>query len=213
MKATITGILFTVVLSLQSNFIKLSPDDEQQKTEFTYNVNGNAGDKTLVITDLFSDLNIEGTSGSEIKIEAIGYEGLPEKAKGLKPLGGGGEENTGIGLSFNPNGSNISLSGVYRAADDAKYIIYIPKNMKLRIEDQGWRGGDINIKGLTNEVEAKTQVGDLSFEDVTGPIVAHTLSSDLKIDFNSLNQTSPSSITSTSGDLEITLPASVKGTF
>lgn len=213
MKATIIGIIITAVFSLQSNFDKLRPDGNEQETQFSYTVKGNASEKTLIINDLYSDLDIIGGTSSEIKIVAYKYKGLPEKAKGLKPLGGSGVENTGIGLSFNPDGNKIALSGVHRAADDAKYIIYMPKDMKLKIEDQGWKGGDISIKGLTNEVEAKTQVGDLSFEDVSGPIVAHTLSSDLKIEFTSLNQISPSSISSVSGDLEITIPSTIKGTF
>jgi len=201
MKATITGLILALMVTVQGNSMTLVTG--QNKTS----------ENTLWINDLYADLEIIGTSGSEIKIKAFGYEGLPEKAKGLKPLGGGGEENTGIGLSFNPSGNKISLSSAHNVANDAKYIISLPKNMKLVIEDQGWRGGDILIKGLENEVEAKTQVGDLIFEDVSGPIVAHTLSSDLKVIFTSLKQVSPSSISSTSGDIDVTLPASAKGTF
>jgi DUF4097 and DUF4098 domain-containing protein YvlB len=141
------------------------------------------------------------------------YEGLPEKAKGLKPLSGGAPENTGIGLSVTQEGNTISISGSHREADDAEYTLSIPKNVNLKIDYNSFQAGDVRIQGMESEVEAKSSVGDLLFVDVMGPIVAHTLSSDLEIVFTSINQTSPSSITSTSGDIDVTLPAAAKGTF
>ena len=89
----------------------------------------------------------------------------------------------------------------------------LPANVKLKINQGGFRSDDINIKGMTNEVEVKSQVGDLEFLDVTGPIVASTISSDIKVIFSSLNQSSPSSISSVSGDIDISLPESTRGNF
>ena len=91
--------------------------------------------------------------------------------------------------------------------------LYLPKNLKLKINYNSWQAGDIVIKGMAGEVEAKSQVGDLEFIDVTGPIVAHTLSSDVEVTFSTLSSTSPTSLSSTSGDIDVTLPESVKGTF
>lgn len=185
----------------------------QDKSSFSYPIKGSAAETWLVIENLFSDLQIEGTTGSEIRIESKNYKGLPEKAKGLKPLSATGPENTGIGLSIKQEGNTISLSGAHREADNADYVMYLPKNLKVRLDYNSWQAGDVVIKGMAGEVEAKSQVGDLEFIDVTGPIVAHTLSSDLEVSFSSLSSTSPSSLSSTSGDIDVTLPASVKGTF
>jgi len=185
----------------------------QDQTSFSYPVKGNASETWLVIENLFADMEIEGTSDSEIRIETYNYKGIPEKAKGLKPLSASGPENTGIGLSINQDGNTINLSGAIREADDADYTLYLPKNLKLKINYNSWQAGDLVIKGMAGEVEAKSQVGDLEFIDVTGPIVAHTLSSDVEVSFSSLSSASPTSLSSTSGDIDITLPESVKGTF
>ena len=184
-----------------------------QAQTFNYTVKGNAAETTLFIDQLYADIEIVGGSGSEIKIVAYDYDGLPEKAKGLKPLSGGAPENTGIGLSISQEGNTINLSGAHREADDAEYKINVPKNLKVKLNYNSWQAGDVKIEGMANEVEAKSQVGDLLFVDVTGPIVAHTLSSDLEVTFTSLNQVSPSSISSTSGDIDVTIPESTKGTF
>lgn len=184
-----------------------------QTNDFSFPVKGNAAETWLVIDNLSAELRIEGSSGSEIKIESRNYEGLPAKAEGLKPLSATGPENTGIGLSMKQEGNTISLSGAHSVADDADYRIYVPKNMKLKINYNSWQAGDVVIKGMAGEVEAKSQVGDLDFIDVTGPIVAHTLSSDLEVTFTSISSASPTSLSSTSGDIDITLPESTKGTF
>jgi lia operon protein LiaG len=201
MKTIITGLLLLFAVTTQA------------QKEYTMTVKGNAAETWVNISNLFADLIIEGTSGSEIKIVASDYEGLPEKAKGLKPLSATGPENTGIGLSIKQEGNTISISGAHREADEAEYKILLPKNLKLKLDYNSWQAGDVVIKGMAGEVEAKSQVGDLKFIDVTGPIVAHTLSSDLEVSFSSLAQTSPSSLTSTSGDIDVTMPSSVKGTF
>ncbi|WP_420317257.1 DUF4097 family beta strand repeat-containing protein [Ekhidna sp.] len=202
MKTIIAGLILLTCLQVTA-----------QEKAFNYPIKGNAAETWLSIENLSSDIVIEGTSGTEIKIESKNYKGLPEKAKGLKPLSASGPENTGIGLSIKQEGNIISLSGAHREADNADYVIYLPKNMKLKIDYNSWQAGDVVIKKMAGEVEAKSQVGDLEFIDVTGPIVAHTLSSDLEVTFSSLSSTSPTSLSSTSGDIDVTFPPSVKGTF
>lgn len=205
MKTIIAGLLLLTWSSLMAQ--------ERSQSSFTLPLKGDASDTWLVISNINSDLKIEGTSGSDIKIESRNYRGLPDKAKGLKPLSATGPENTGIGLSIQQDGNTISLSAAHNEADDADYTLYLPKNLKLKIDYNSWQAGDIVIKEMAGEVEAKSQVGDLELYDVTGPIVAHTLSSDLIVSFTSLSNSSPTSLSSTSGDIDVTFPASTKGTF
>ena len=186
---------------------------DERKQTFDFQIKGNAGDTWLVIENLSSKLWIEGTNGSEIKIEAMNYRGLPEKAKGLKPLSATGPENTGIGLHMKQEGNSISLSGAHNEANDADYRLFLPKNIKLKIQYDSWQADDVLVTGMAGEIEAKSQVGNLRFENVTGPIVAHTLSSDLEVVFTSLSEVSPTSLSSTSGDIDVTIPEGTKGTF
>jgi len=203
MKTIITGLLLAA--SIVGGYA-------QSKT-FNYPVKGNAAETWLVIENLSSDIRIEGVSGSEIKIESDNYKGLPEKAKGLKPLSASGPENTGVGLHMVQEGNTIKLAGASREADNADYVIYLPKNLKVKLQYDSWQAGDVTVEGMAGEIEAKSQVGDLLFKNVTGPIVAHTLSSDLVATFSSLSNTSPTSLSSTSGDIDVTFPGSTKGTF
>jgi DUF4097 and DUF4098 domain-containing protein YvlB len=56
-------------------------------------------------------------------------------------------------------------------------------------------------------------VGDIMLTNVNGPLVIWTLSSDILIHYNDLSQSGPHSISSTSGEIDITLPGNSKGTF
>lgn len=217
MKTIIAGLILMISFGASAQdwdeFEEEIREPSEKTGTYDFAVKGNASDTWLVIENLSSDLIIEGTSGSEIKIESYNYRGLPEKAKGLKPLSATGPENTGIGLNIMQEGSTIKLSGAHREADRANYVISLPKNLKLKLNYNSWQAGDVVIKGMTGEVEAKSQVGDLGFIDVTGPIVAHTLSSDLEVTFTTLSTASPTSLSSTSGDIDITIPSDTKGTF
>lgn len=209
MKTIITGLLFI------SGLVGYSQDsfNAGKSRDFTFTIKGNAADTWLIIENLSSDLKIEGTSSSEIKIQSDNYKGLPEKAKGLKPLSASGPENTGVGLSIKQEGNIITLSGAHNEANNADYVISVPRNLKLKVNYRSWQAGDVHIYEMAGEIEAKSQVGDLIFEDVTGPIVANTLSADLEVIFRNLSEASPTSLTSTSGDIDITMPGNTKGTF
>ena len=200
MNKLVTGLLMVFALSTQAQ-------------EYKYTVKGNASDTWVDINQLAADLIIEGAAGSDIRIVATDYEGLPEKAKGLKPLSAAGVDNTGIGLSVNQDGTRISIVGTSRDSDDAKYTIYLPKALNLKVDYGSWQSGDLMIKGMAGQVEAKAFSNDLILENVTGPIVANTLSSDLIVKFTTLAQGAPTSLSSTSGDIEVTLPSATKGTF
>lgn len=184
----------------------------QMAKEYKLSPKGDVSQTTIVIENLYADVIIEGTSGSEISIETDDYEGIPEKAKGLKPLSATGPENTGIGLSVQQEGNLIKISGASKKAD-GEYYFKVPKNIKLKVDLNSWQGGDFSATGLSNEVEVKTQNGDLDLKNITGPLVAYSLSGDIEVDFSTISQATPTSITTTSGDVDVTLPASTKGNF
>lgn len=168
---------------------------------------------TMEIIDVGDDITIRGHDGTEIIVETNDYEGIPEKAKGLKPLSATGEDNTEIGLYFGKSGDKYVLRGASRIANDADYVISIPKRMKLKVEAMRWSGGDVTIEGMTGEVEARSNVGDIELSNAGGPLVIWTLSSDITVMYDDLSQDGPHSISSTSGDIDLTLPGNSKGSF
>jgi lia operon protein LiaG len=182
-------------------------------TELEGGTSGKLSEMTMEITGVGDDLIVKGYDGTEIIIETSDYEGIPEKAKGLKPLSASGEVNTNLGLHFSKSGDKFVLAGASRVANNSDYIVTIPNRMKLKVESMRWSGGDVKIEGMSGEVEARSNIGDIVLTNVSGPLVIWTLSSDIIISYDELSQTGPHSISSTSGEIDITLPGSSKGTF
>lgn len=181
--------------------------------EFSMKPKGKIAELTVKIQNLYTDLDIKGTKSDKIKVSAENYAGLPKEAAGLRPLSAIGPDNTGIGMYINQTGNTVIISGTHRGSHRTDYHITLPANIRLRINYGNFRSDNILIRGMHNEVDIKSQVGDIKLEDVTGPIIANTLSADINVVFSSLNQLSPSSISSVSGDIDITLPDNSKGDF
>lgn len=179
---------------------------------FEVAVSGNPQDITVRITELLSSIEIEGISGSKIKVEADGYRGIPDKAKGLKPLSAS-PDNTDLGLSIVQDGNTITISMANSESKEAEYTIYLPKALNVYIDYSSPFAGDVKISRMAGEVEVQTLSGDLDLFDVTGPIVANAISSDINVTISDLSQASPTSINATSGDIDLSIPAKSKGTF
>ena len=181
--------------------------------EFKFKPSGTISETTLVIRNFNSDIVIDGSAEGEVKIMTEDYEGIPEKAKGLKPLSAMGPENTGIGLNVEQKGKEIIVTAASRDASGSDYQFEVPKTMKIKVVTENYNSNDISINGMVNEIEAMSQSGDIIINGVTGPIVAKTVSGDISITFNALNQKFPTSVNSVSGDVDITLRADERGNF
>lgn len=185
-----------------------------QTREFKYKVPGSPEQYSLRITNLMADMNIEGYQGTEIIFTALDYEGIPEKAQGLKPLSATGPDNTDIGLSIKTEGNVIVVAGAGRHANESDYIIKVPAAMGLSFEQESWHGGsDVVVKGVNGEINVQMKNSDIVLENVAGPVVASTVSGDINVVFTSLNPSKPTSLVTTSGDIDVSIPADAKVNF
>lgn len=173
-----------------------------------------SGINRIEIPGSIGDLTIEGYSGNQIKIVAEKYKKPPKRAEGLQPLYSGGKDNSGIGLNVSQSKGVMKIVAASRSAAQGKYTMKIPENIALSIDYEIITGNQpIVISGMTGEVSVNSQVLTVKLEKITGPVVASSLSGDIVIDFSSLNQKSPMAISSISGNVDISMPASSKASF
>lgn len=165
----------------------------------------------VIIENLLGKIIIKDYSGSKLKIECTGFGEVSEKASGLKEIYSGGVDNTGIGLSIKESAKTIIVGGASKRSEDAKYTFFVPANVSVKIDYSSPFGyDDLEIIGFSRELEVKTLNAGIELTDVTGPLTIHTINGDIKSDFKSLNQDSPTSLSSINGDLDITVPSSAK---
>lgn len=149
-----------------------------------------------------SEIILKTHDKDEILIKALDLEPKPERAKGLKLVGVGGEDNTNVGFNVVQTGSDLIVQSV-RKAGGAE--IYLPKSQNVSVTNS-WNG-DIRIEGFTGEVEANANLnGGLRLKNVSGPITAYALNEGIQVEFEEINQDSPIVIRTTNGEIDVTLP-------
>lgn len=164
---------------------------------------------TITIVMDNADLKVEAYSGTEVQINAAGYDGPPERAKGLKALSARGQDNTGLGLEITTSAGAMTIKKT--TGQSVNYTIKVPVKANLKIDEDGWSGsGDYHVKGSMGEIEIKTTNSDMVLEDIGGPVVAKSTSGDITITFAGLNGDKPTSIVNTSGFIDVSLPSSAK---
>lgn len=132
-----------------------------------------------------------------------------DRKKGLRAIYPGGEDNTnGFGFSISRENGVLMVIDLKSHFQRKPIKITLPKTMNLSV-DAGNLGG-VSIDGFSSEVEVDTSVGKIDLKNVTGPITAHTSVGLITVDFSTVNQSSPISISSSVGEIDVTLPSNTK---
>lgn len=156
------------------------------------------------------EVYVEGYDGNEVIMKAGNGFKIPERAKGLRPINGMGLiDNTGIGLAVKNEGGVTVVQQVARNSD-AKYMVKVPKGVKIRYKNSSIHGDDFYAKNIGSEIEVKTHGGSIRLEGVTGPVSASSVHGDIDVVFSNLNSDLPSSIVTTHGDLDISINKNTK---
>lgn len=188
-------------------FLMAALSNQAMAQQYTHQL-GNSAENGIEFSLSRSEIFIEGYDGNEVVIENTDYEAPPERAKGLRPLYGGGKDNTGIGLSVEEK--NGVLKVVQASSRDGEFKVKIPNNVRLLVEEVNWGGGDISVKNHNGEIEIKSKNGDTILENITGPVIASSTSGDMEITFSGVSSATPTSISLVSGYIDVTMPASTK---
>ncbi|MFO7828616.1 MAG: DUF4097 family beta strand repeat-containing protein [Bacteroidales bacterium] len=195
---TISSILITLslVLGVSTGFAQ----------EFKYDLNQS---NQIDIKNLVGEIIIEGISGNQLIIEASSFGKKPERADGLKSLyGAGTTDNTDIGLQIENQGGVTEIQGASKQAEDAKYIFKVPKGVNVKIDYRSAFAKDIvQVKNFSSEIEISTLNKGIDLTNVTGPLVLNSTNGDININFASVNQNAPVSISTINGIIDISLPS------
>jgi len=162
-------------------------------------------DAKLILEDFTDDLPIEGYAGNEIIVSG-GVRFSSDRSKGLKAVYAAGTDNTGLGVAMEKDGNRIRLRCLLPITQSAQYKIKVPESIALEITRECAHGGPTTITNIKNEVEFKG-CHDITLNKVTGPIVVSTISGSVNVVFAEVAKDKPISISSVSGEVDVTIPA------
>jgi lia operon protein LiaG len=166
----------------------------------------NNKDGRLVLKDFSDELPIEGYNGSDIIITSTSEDlAPPAKAKGLKPIFPAGTDNTGIGLDVQKTDNLVTITCLLPFTKGGEYKIKVPENLSIKITSGCERNNDISIQNMKNEIEINS-CHNIDLKNVSGPLVLSTIGGDINITYSNINTAKSSSISSISGEIDITLP-------
>ncbi len=173
---------------------------------------GNSPTNTIKLTTMGADVVIEGYEGDTVIVRNLDYEPLPkrsdapppEKAEGLKLLTGIGKVNTKIGIHVRAENNVLHIIAPSRNGGD--YRLRVPDEVRVVLENTAFNG-TLKMQNLKGEIEIDWPGSDIILENVTGPIVASSISGNIEITVSELSQKGPTSISVVSGYIDLTLPA------
>lgn len=149
--------------------------------------------KTSVFTGKDKDLK-------KVK-DKINKNTATRSTEGLKSF-----KSQGMRLEIKEKNNDIDISSEV-SNQHVDLIIKVPQRSSVKIEL--YKGGDININGVNGGLELEAYQGMIIAENISGPIVAETAHTDIVVSFSDFAKTSPSSLTSHLGNLDITLAKKV----
>lgn len=141
---------------------------------------------------------------------ARAVERLREKAEekksqleGLRriPVPGG----TGLEVEEEGNVMEVRTHAFQQAID---VVIQAPFNTTLELSSMN--NGTITVENITGEVEVSNMNGPIKLTGISGTVVAHSMNGWINVALKSVTPDKPMSFSTMNGDIDVTLPASVK---
>jgi len=203
--------ILVFVLFFQVSLIKAQTEKPVSSISFGIDPNNPNVYSKIKFVNFPNKLSIEGRS-NEITMEQYGEISKSERAEGLRLLGmsGAGFDN---GISREVKKGVLIFSCSLPANSDVNYKFYIDKLQAIEVEMGGMNKGDLEISNLNSEIEIDVISSNIILNKVTGPLVISSAIGNISAQFSKLNQTSPVSIKSVSGQIDVSLPEKTAANF
>jgi DUF4097 and DUF4098 domain-containing protein YvlB len=179
----------------------------QQGDQITVPFSDPARPGSVRISSLNGTITVRAANRRDVLIETRG-EGQDrnrrnDRAGGLRKL----SATPGFEAVEENNQMVISSS----ANDDAELVIFVPTRTNLKVS--GVNGGPVTVEGVDGEIEVSNTNDDIAITGVSGSVVANSVNGDVKVSLTRVNAQKPMAFTSFNGDVDVTLPASLKATL
>ncbi|XOV78469.1 MAG: hypothetical protein ACFHVJ_16190 [Aestuariibacter sp.] len=121
--------------------------------------------------------------------------------EGLKPV-----KNVALNLEIEEQNNRVEIESE-RGSYNVTLVVQIPQSAQVEVD---LHDGDFaKLENISGAIEVQTWRGNIEFINIHGPVVAETHGHDIIASFASFDESSPSSFTTFSGDIDVTLSRNV----
>lgn len=153
-------------------------------------------------------ITVHGTSRNDILIKYNGTDKgghKKENVNGMSRISGGAME-----LEIIENNNQVKVeSGSWNKG--VNLIIEVPVNFDLNLDT--YNNGDIYVKNIEGDIVADNYNGKITAEDISGSLLATTYNGPINASFNKVKPDTPMAFTTYNGDVDLTFPGGIKGSF
>jgi len=173
----------------------------------------------LKVNIMNGSITVKGYSGKDVLVEARSPDNIEEdegdrvddeklaKRRGMRRI-----TNTGSGLSVEEDHNEVSVGAGWRNMGNTLALtIQVPVNSSMKLSTLN--GGDITVTGVNGDLELSNMNGGITLTDISGSVVADALNRDIRVVFNGVDPKKSMSFSSMNGDIDVTLPSTVKATL
>lgn len=188
----ITLVLYSIGYAQQEFTIPLSQPGKRGKLKAYIN---------------YGSIEVKGTARKDVLVRYTperDEDSDEEEEGGMRKISGGG-----LNLEVSESENYVKVqSGSWSNRIDLE--IEIPAGMD--VEMHTYNDGDLEISNVTGSIELTNYNGSIAARSIAGSVVASTYNGDIRILFDQVKDGTPMSFSSFNGDIDLTLPATVKAT-
>jgi DUF4097 and DUF4098 domain-containing protein YvlB len=158
---------------------------------------------------LSGSIHVKGGAAKEVVIEATKAKDDEEEEHGKKSSGMKLIPNTSLGLSAEEENNTVTVStGLRGNSHTVDLVIQVPTACSMKLSTIN--DGDIVVDNVTGDLEINNTNGSISLQHISGSAVAKTINGEVRAVFTEVNPEKAMSFSSLNGDIDVTLPPSVK---
>lgn len=130
------------------------------------------------------------------------HEHRPARADGMKRL-----DLSGSGLDVVEDNNVVHIkTGSWNTPSDL--MITVPRHSSLELK--AVNNGDIEVEDVDGEIDVNDLNGKIVLQNVGGSVVAHSLNGEVRATLNRVDPSKPMSFSTMNGNIDVTLPQTVR---
>jgi hypothetical protein len=195
----------SMLLAAAATVFLLTPARADENETATIKFSDPAKPGTLKVSIANGDIHLRGADAADISVTTDLKPETPALRKdGLRVL----TSSSSYSLTEKNNTVTLSYGTEGWPASGGEFTIVVPRHTAVIINSNF--GGDVEIGGVTGNIEVKSLNGEVRLNDIDGAALVETMNGEIHAFVHALHDGQPLSFTSMNGEVALHLPGDAK---